>query len=123
MSHEQKQGEVKTPQPGQTQAAMPRSHGRSQVSVVEQLIGFRDRLTYIFAHDQEVGSIHFDKLRGDIFYKGHNIRHLSLEDWQWEALESLRVMLREHPKYQTLAVAYGMTLDKIVLEMKRGSVK
>lgn len=88
-----------------------------------QLVGFHGRLTYVFAHEQDVGSIHFDRLRGEIFYKGHNIRHMTLEPWQWEALESLRGMLHRGARYREFAVPYATILDKIILEMRKTGVK
>lgn len=88
-----------------------------------QLVAFHGRLTYVFTHEQEVGSIHFDEMRGEIFYKGHNIRHMRLEPWQWESLEALRQELRGHSKYHHYAIPYGEALDKIILESSRSGLK
>lgn len=88
-----------------------------------QLVAFHGRLTYVFTHEQEVGSIHFDEMKGEIFYKGHNIRHMHLEPWQWESLEALRQELMGHSKYHRYAIPYGEALDKIILESSRSGLK
>ena len=88
-----------------------------------QLISFGDRITYTFAYGTEVGSIHFDRGRGEIFYKGHNIRNIEIEDWQWQVMESLRHMLSQHETGHTFSQTYGHILDKVILEKKRGLEK
>ena len=84
-----------------------------------QLISFEERLTYTFAHGREVGAVHFDRGRGEIFYKGHNIRNMDLEEWQWQVMEKLRQILAQDQKNKVFAAPYGKTLDKILLEKKR----
>lgn len=81
-----------------------------------QLISFGDRMTYVFAFGKEVASIHFDKGRGEIFYKGHNIRNMDIEEWQMQLLEKLRSLLASEERGREFVEAYGRTLDKIVLE-------
>jgi hypothetical protein len=83
-----------------------------------QLISFGDRMTYTFSHGKEVGSIHFDRGRGEIFYKGHNIRNMDLEEWQMQVMEQLRRILDADEQGKQFADSYGHTLDKIILEKK-----
>jgi hypothetical protein len=83
-----------------------------------QLISFGDRFTFTFAQGREVGSIHFDRGRGEIFYKGHNIRNLDLEEWQMQVLEGLRNTLVHDEQGKMFAADYARTLDKITLEKK-----
>lgn len=83
-----------------------------------QIVSFGDRMTYTFAFGREVGSIHFDKNRGEIFYKGHNIRNMDLEPWQMQVLEQLRQILRQDGQWSRFAEPYGKVLDKIALEKK-----
>jgi hypothetical protein len=83
-----------------------------------QLISFGDRFTFTFAQGREVGSVHFDRGRGEIFYKGHNIRNMDLEDWQMQVLEGLRKTLMHDEQGKEFAADYARTLDKIILERK-----
>jgi hypothetical protein len=87
-----------------------------------QLISFGDRFTFTFAHGREVGSIHFDRGRGEIFYKGHNVRNMDLEEWQMQILEGLRKTLTHDEQGKAFAADYARTLDKIVWE-KRNHAK
>lgn len=127
-----KNSEMEGGQSARGQSAQERSAVRGREAMIRrapvrlpqrQLVGFHGRLTYVFAHEQDVGSIHFDRIKGEIFYKGHNIRHMTLEPWQWEVLESLRGMLHRGARYREFAVPYATTLDKIVLEMRKTGVK
>ena len=83
-----------------------------------QLISFGERFTFTFAQGREVGSIHFDRGRGEIFYKGHNVRNMDLEDWQMQVLEGLRMILTQDKQGKAFAADYARTLDKITMEKK-----
>jgi hypothetical protein len=83
-----------------------------------QLVSFGERITYTFAHGKEVGSIHFDRGRGEIFFKGHNIRNMEVEEWQWQMMEQLRKILTADDRGRPFAAPYGKILDKIVLEKR-----
>jgi hypothetical protein len=83
-----------------------------------QLISFGDRFTFTFAQGREVGSIHFDRRRLEIFYKGHNVRNMDLEEWQMQVLENLRKTLMHDEQGKEFAEDYARTLDKIVMEKK-----
>lgn len=87
-----------------------------------QLVSFGERITYTFAYGRDVGSVHFDRGRGEIFYKGHNVRNMDLEEWQMQVLEGLRKILATQEQGHRFAESYGKTLDKIVLE-KKNSLK
>lgn len=81
----------------------------------KRLVSLGGRVTYTFSHDQEIGSIHFDRAKNEIFYKGHNIRNMDLAEWQMQVLEEFRGVLknsREHHFYES----YARLLDKIILE-------
>ena len=88
-----------------------------------QLISFGDRFTFTFAQGREVGSIHFDRCRGEIFYKGHNIRNMEPEEWQMQILEGLRKTLMHDEQGKAFAEDYARTLDKIVMEKKQKQAK
>ena len=98
---------------------MPERGGEVKSSPGTQLVSFGERITYTFAHGREVGSIHFDRARGEIFYKGHNIRNMDLEEWQMQVMEGLRKTLGMQEQGKRFAESYGKTLDKIILEKNR----
>ena len=83
-----------------------------------QLISFGERFTFTFAQGREVGSIHFDRSRGEIFYKGHNIRNMDMEEWQMQILEGLRQTLHHDEQGKAFAADYARTLDKVTLEKR-----
>lgn len=84
-----------------------------------QLISFGDRFTFTFAQGREVGSIHFDRGRGEIFYKGHNIRNMDLEEWQMQILEGLRKTLEQDSQGKAFAEDYARSLDKVTMEKRK----
>ena len=104
---------------------IPRSHfgseGGSRKGLPEDshLVSFGDRFTFTFAYGHEVGSIHFDRARGEIFYKGHNIRNMELEDWQMKIFENLRKNLSADEQGRRFAEDYGRVLDKVILEKEK----
>ncbi|QQR79919.1 MAG: hypothetical protein IPJ69_11325 [Deltaproteobacteria bacterium] len=86
-----------------------------------QWVTFGSRVTFTFAFGDDVGSVHFDRSRGEIFFKGHNIRNLELEEWQWQILEKMRNVLTSHPKLRNFINPYSRLLEKIVLEKSKKS--
>lgn len=79
-----------------------------------------DRVTYTFILDDEVASIHFDRQRGEIFFKGHNIRHMELNGHQMEALRHMKAVLSGDDKAKRLLRAYCATLDRFVADNSKG---
>lgn len=88
-----------------------------------QLVSFGERITYVFANGKDVASIHFDRERREIFFKGHNVRNMDLEEWQMQRLEEMRRLLMSQEKGREFAGFYGKTLDKIVLEKSRQTAR
>ena len=84
-----------------------------------QLVSFGERVTYTFVAGKEVGSIHFDRRRGEIFYKGHNVCNMEPEEWQYQEMEKLRQILSADEACREFAPSYGKTLDKIIMEKRR----
>ncbi len=82
----------------------------------KQWVTFGGRVTFTFAFGNEVGSVHFDRSRGEIFFKGHNIRNMELEPWHWQVLEKMRDILKSHAKLRNFINPYDRLLDKIALE-------
>jgi hypothetical protein len=72
----------------------------------------KDCLTYTFILDREVASIHFDRIRGEIFFKGHNLKNMDLTPSQMEALKGLKVVLAQDERARPFLSDYGATLDR-----------
>ena len=47
----------------------------------------KDRATLTFFLEEEVASIHYDMLRDEIFYRGHNVKNMTMDPRHWLALE------------------------------------
>jgi len=77
---------------------------------------YKDRLTYTFIMDHEVASIHFDRRRGEIFYKGHNIKNLELNENQREALMSLMQILQDDSEGAEFLSEYQATLESLMAD-------
>jgi len=73
---------------------------------------YKNRLTYTFILDNEVASIHFDRQRGEIFFRGHNISHLEMSDIQKKALLALQEILDEDSDGKEFLHAYLATLER-----------
>ncbi len=98
--------------------SVPQPSQKTGKPPVSQLVIFEDRMTYTFAIGKEVGSIHFDRMRREIFYKGHNVRNMDLEEWQWQLLDQLRQVLAVNENGKPFLETYNRTLDKVLLEKK-----
>lgn len=72
-----------------------------------------DKVTYTFVDNEEVLSLHFDKSKKAIFYKGHNISNVSLGPDQWRHLEIFQTTLAGDPKVQDFVEPYKETLQSI----------
>lgn len=72
----------------------------------------KDRMTCTFFVGKEASSIHFDRLRGEIFYNGHNIRNMNLTESQIHSLSSLGLRLLERRQNVDLPEAYQACLQK-----------
>ncbi|MBI4365408.1 MAG: hypothetical protein HY543_01165 [Deltaproteobacteria bacterium] len=77
---------------------------------------YKDRFTYTFIFQEEVASIHFDPVRKEIYFKGHNIRYMDLTDRHVEALLSLVEVLLQDREAKTFAVPYRETLARLLAD-------
>lgn len=84
--------------------------------VDSMLAVYKDRLTYTFIMDREVASIHYDKTKGEIFFKGHNLHNLYLSDEQVKALEELKSVLAKDKEGNSLLDDYNTTLDTLLAD-------
>lgn len=73
-----------------------------------------DKVTYTFIDKKEVVSLHFDKRRQAIFYRGHNIVNLSLTDDQKNHLERFARELEKNPHTHPFVGAYAKILGVAV---------
>lgn len=81
---------------------------------------YKDRVTYTFIFEGEIASIHFDRVRREIFFSGHNILHLDLTQSQKNALEHVKTALAGHPKAKKLFNDYEATLDRYFADNTKG---
>jgi len=94
-----------------------RPAGRGPQRAPDSVIAvFKDRVTYTFIMDEEVASIHFDRKRGEIFFKGHNIRNMHLSQKQIKALNVMREVLEADREGRELYPAYSATLDRLLTD-------
>lgn len=80
------------------------------------LASYADRVTYTFVLNDEVASIHFDRLRGEIFFKGHNIRNIDLTNSQREALYYMKEVMAADDRARLLLSDYEATLGKCLTD-------
>lgn len=90
-----------------------RNRGKSPDSM---LAVYGHRLTYTFIIDNEVASIHFDRGRGEIFYKGHNIKNLEFSEGQREAFFTLQDILQSDEEGREFLPAYLATLERCLAD-------
>lgn len=99
-----------------------RPEGAGQRAPDSMLASYEDRVTYTFIIEEEVASIHFDRKRGEIFFRGHNIRHLELSSLQIEALLRLEEVLKADEKARDLFPEYSATLTRCLADKYKGGL-
>ena len=57
-----------------------------------------DKITYILYDVSDAISIHFDKCRKEIFYKGHHASNMTLGDAEWMQFEKFRQAIHSDPQ-------------------------
>jgi hypothetical protein len=77
---------------------------------------YKDRFTYTFIMNDEVASIHFDRRRGEIFFRGHNISHMDLSAPQRMALVGMEEVLAADEHGKSLCGAYSATLARLLAD-------
>jgi hypothetical protein len=97
-----------------TVARKVRSKGQKAVDAM--LAIYKGRLTYTFIAGHEVASIHFDQNRGEIFYKGHNIRHMPMGDEVRGYLWELAEILAHDEEGTDYSSDYSATLRKVLTD-------
>lgn len=91
-------------------------HPKRDKAVDAMLAVYSGRLTYTFIAGHEVASIHFDQKRGEIFYKGHNVKTMSMGDeirgYLWELAE----ILAHDDEGMAYSGDYSATLRKVLTD-------
>lgn len=77
---------------------------------------YKNRLTYTFIMENEVASIHYDRSRGEIFFRGHNIAHMELGSRERKALIALIGVLEEDEQGREFKDSYSATLDRVLAD-------
>jgi len=72
-----------------------------------------DRATLTFFLGPEVASIHFDRQRNEIFYKGHNVKNMTLTQDQWLALQNFSNYLTREGVEDSFCQAYEACLGNM----------
>ena len=93
--------------------------GSNGLQVDSLLAVFEDRLTYTFIDHETVASIHFDRKRQEIFYRGHNIKNMVLSEEQRNVLrEIMPKVLKSDERSSVYLADYQATLAKFVTDTK-----
>lgn len=92
--------------------------GKGQAAADSMLAVYKDCLTYTFILEREVASIHFDRLRGEIFFRGHNLRNMELSETQIQALNDLKTVLAEDNRARPFLSDYNATLGRYLADKK-----
>ena len=73
-----------------------------------------NRATLTFYDNSEVASIHYDTDRDEIFYKGHNVKNMTLNETQWMALQKFSEYLGKSSGAERLYYAYYGCLERLL---------
>lgn len=79
---------------------------------------YQDRVTYTFILGKEVASVHYDRKRGEIYFRGHNIRNMDLNQEQRQALMDMGVAMQADEKARDFSASYDATLARILADNK-----
>lgn len=71
------------------------------------------RATLTFYSNLEVASIHYDMERDEVFYKGHNVKNMTLSESQIEALQKFSDYLSQAPQAKKMRQAYRDCLNRL----------
>ncbi len=74
----------------------------------------KDRATLTFYVDQEVASIHYDTNRDEIFYRGHNVKNMTMTQEQWQSLQKFAEYLADDPRAELLLQSYRTCLEHLM---------
>lgn len=75
-----------------------------------------DKLTYTFVTHSEVISLHFDRIKKTIFYKGHNIANINLGPDQLMHLGLFEKEIAKQPNLHEFQETFSQILDSYTKE-------
>lgn len=84
---------------------------------------YKDRLTYTFILGLEVASIHFDRSKKEIFFKGHNLHNLKLNEHQIKALTDFKQVLKADERGRPFSKDYEATLGDLLADNHNEGIK
>lgn len=79
-----------------------------------KLVSFGERITYTFAYGSEVASIHYDRGRDKIFYRGHKVGDQAVEPWLSDLLYHFQAVLSKSEYADKFLTGYSELLNKII---------
>jgi len=79
-----------------------------------KLFSTGDRATLTFFSSEGVASIHYDLKRNEIFYRGHNVKNMTLSPGHWESLQRFSEYLAKNGGDFRLRQAYDACLAQIL---------
>ena len=74
----------------------------------------KDRATLTFFAGSEVASIHYDQKRNEIFYRGHNVKNMTLTQEQWLSLQMFSDYLEKEGCDSDLRESYQRCLASVL---------
>lgn len=128
MKHESMPPEMQTHRDSDSPTTTPLDRLRSMSTVARKvrpqkhkaadamLAVYRDRLTYTFIAGHEVASIHYDRAKGEIFYKGHTVRTLQMAEEVRGYLWELAEVLAQDEEGMAYSSDYSATLRKVLAD-------
>ena len=91
---------------------------RTKRSPTSPLAIHQDRFTYTFILNSEIISIHYDRIRGEVFYQGHNIKNIDMDKNKMIALESVISVLNDDEEGKLFIDEYKATLNRHLTDNK-----
>lgn len=79
-----------------------------------QLFSSPDRLTLTFFMGDQVASIHFDLTRREIFFRGHNVKNMTLTQEQWVVLRNFDKLIKQENCNPEIIQSYEECLAQIL---------
>jgi hypothetical protein len=77
---------------------------------------YEDRVTYTFILAKEVASVHYDRKRGEIYFSGHNIRNMKLDEAQRQALMDFSMAMQADENAKEFSSSYDATLARLLAD-------
>jgi hypothetical protein len=73
-----------------------------------------DRLTYTYRYSNEVMSLHFDKNKGEIFHRGHNLHNIGVTGTIAEQLLNFQKVIEQSKYRKSFLKEYIAAIEKLL---------